>query len=487
MLSIRSRTLTALTLGYLALPVALFLSCWLKPWFGIPSTGLLLAALWWHLRREDDAEVVDLGHWAGMLGLLAALALWVFLSGLGGYYYQSNDHHWRNAIFHDLIDFAWPVRYGQTGSALVYYMAYWLPAALVGKAFGWAAANAALYLWSLLGVALCALLLWRELKARTFAQRALIVAVLGLFSGMDVLGQLLRLYYTGKASWLHLEWWSGYYQYSSNTTQLFWVYNQTIAPWLATVLLLRQRRAGGIALLCGLTLPFAPMPLVGMLPLALAQVLRALRDGNRKTVGAWFRGLLHVETAAALALGLVFALYFSSNASAGGGRSLWFLANQDPLWPAVDMYCVFLLLEVAVPLLALLGDNRREPLYWAVLATLLLCPLIAVGKASDFCMRASIPALMALMVLCLRLLLQPAAGRPRRGIRPAVAALAVFLVLGAATPLTEVRRGLLYVHRAGRLNLTADSIRTLRDKGADYSNFLTFHPEEQPFYRFLGR
>lgn len=489
MLSIRSRTLTALTLGYLALPVALFLSCWLKLWLGIPLTALLLAAVAWHLRRERDEETVELGHWAGMLALLAALALWVFLSGLGGYFYQSNDHHWRNAVFHDLIDFSWPVYYAQTGSALVYYLVYWLPAALVGKALGWAAANAALYLWSLLGVSLCALLLLRELQARSFGERLLIVAILGLFSGMDIIGTILNQYYNGQANWLHLEWWSGYYQFSSNTTQLFWVYNQTIAPWLATILLLRQRRAGGIALLCALTLPFAPMPFVGMLPLALAQMAQAVRSAGRKAAGPWLRGLLNVETATAAALGGVFALYFSSNASAGSGRSLWFWASAQPLWAAVGMYVLFLLLEVAVPLLALLRDNARTPLYWAVAATLALCPLIAVGQASDFCMRASIPALTALMVLSLKLLLDEHRLRQghRHGLRPAAAALAVFLLIGAATPLTEVERGVLAVRRAGRLNLVADRIGTLRDKGTDYSNFLAFNAQDKPFFQYLAR
>ncbi len=483
MLSIRSRTLTALTLGYLALPVALFLCGWLKIWLGIPVAALLALAVVWHVRGEDAGDAVELGRWPAALAMLAALALWVFLSGQGGYFYQSYDHHWRNAIFHDLIDQPWPVRYEQTGAALVYYLVYWLPAAAVGKAFGWAAANAALYLWSLLGVGLCALLLLRELQARTLGERLLIVAALALFSGLDVLGMAMQQMSTGRANWQHLEWWAGYYQFSSNSTQLFWVYNQTVAPWLATVLLLRQRRAGGMALLCALTLPYAPMPFVGLLPLALAQVVRALR-GRARDFWPWLRGALEPQTAAALAIGIVFALYFSSNAAAGSGRSPWFWASAQPLWAAVSMYGFFLLLEVGVPLLVLWHCDHRQPMLRAVAATLALCPLFAVGQASDFCMRASIPALMVLMVLCLRALLD--ARRVRR-FRPAIVALALCLLLGAATPLTEIKRGALAVAQAGRLGLVADDIGTLRDKVDDFDNFLAFNARERPFFRYLAR
>ena len=154
------------------------------------------------------------------------------------------------------------------------------------------------------------------------------------------------------------------------------------------------------------------------------------------------------------------------------------------MWAAVVMYGFFLLLEVGVPLLALWRCDRRQPMLWAVAATLALCPLFAVGQASDFCMRASIPALMALMVLCLRALLD--ARRVRR-FRPAIVALALCLLLGAATPLTEVKRGALAVAQAGRLGLVADDIGTLSDKITDFDNFLTFNAQERPFFRYLAR
>ena len=65
------------------------------------------------------------------LGLLALAAGWCFFAGIGYFYYQSFDYHFRNAVFRDLISYDWPVFYDKADTPLVYYMGFWLvPAAL---------------------------------------------------------------------------------------------------------------------------------------------------------------------------------------------------------------------------------------------------------------------------------------------------------------------------------------------------------------------
>ena len=64
-------------------------------------------------------------------GLLALAAGWCFFAGIGYFYYQSFDYHFRNAVFRDLISYDWPVFYDKADTPLVYYMGFWLvPAAL---------------------------------------------------------------------------------------------------------------------------------------------------------------------------------------------------------------------------------------------------------------------------------------------------------------------------------------------------------------------
>ncbi len=166
--------------------------------------------------------------------LLLLTGLWVFLSGVGGYAFQNWDHHWRNAVLHDLITYNWPVVYSSPEKGpitmLVYYVGYWLPAALAGKIFGWQAANFVLFLWTWLGVFL--VISHLSLKLKTTALKAALLLI--FFSGMDALGVLLfaNEYPTLWPPIQHLEIWSGNLQYSSFTTQLFWVFNQVIPAWL---------------------------------------------------------------------------------------------------------------------------------------------------------------------------------------------------------------------------------------------------------------
>ena len=77
------------------------------------------------------------------------IALLVTQIGAGGFgvgtYDWANKH---NLIFADLVRFSWPVVYHgegtpSSGLMLVYYVGYYLPAALVGKVMGWHAGNIA--------------------------------------------------------------------------------------------------------------------------------------------------------------------------------------------------------------------------------------------------------------------------------------------------------------------------------------------------------
>ncbi len=114
-------------------------------------------------------------------------------------------------------------------------LAYYLPAALVGKVAGVGVADTALLIWTAIGVALFLALAVE--RATTFRAALIIVAVLVLFSGMDLLGTVLRGGF-GLAAHLrpvdHLEWWATRFQYSSHTTQLFWVPNHALPGWIAT-------------------------------------------------------------------------------------------------------------------------------------------------------------------------------------------------------------------------------------------------------------
>ncbi len=120
------------------------------------------------------------------------LFLWFFLSGLGGYTFQNNDYHWRNALLRDLVYCHWPIVQAagttplHTSAALVYYVGHWLPVALIGKVFGLQAAQHALFAWSLLGGILAFYFFFRYLGTVNIGLGLLFI----FFSGLDVVGVL---------------------------------------------------------------------------------------------------------------------------------------------------------------------------------------------------------------------------------------------------------------------------------------------------------
>ncbi len=245
-MKIRSIWLSRLAYLYLLLPFIIFCLGWLRLSIALPTTVLMLWVLWrlWSPKRRPelakgslDFEENDQVQNREILHIILAIlltGLWVFLSGVGGYAFQNWDHHWRNAVLRDLITFDWPVVYSSPERGpikmLVYYVGYWLPAALTGKLLGWKFANLTLFLWTWLGVLLVTLHFGLKLKTSSLKAILLLIA----FSGMDALGALVfaRDYPTLWPPVQHLEIWGGNLQYSSFTTQLFWVFNQAVPAWL---------------------------------------------------------------------------------------------------------------------------------------------------------------------------------------------------------------------------------------------------------------
>lgn len=183
-------------------------------------------------RAEDDFALPS----AAVLAVVLCALAWTFFSGIGGYFYQNEDHYGRNAIFHDLLNHSWPVYFDGTPYALDYYVGFWILPALVGKLLSalmgaswlWPVANAALFVQTVWFLALTLLLLLAVVQVQALCKVCLSLVVFLLFSGMDV----LMARYNPEA-WRHqIEWWAQCYQFSSNTTCLFWVYNQAV-PALA--------------------------------------------------------------------------------------------------------------------------------------------------------------------------------------------------------------------------------------------------------------
>ena len=223
---------------YLSLPLFLFCVLWLKLYIALPILLIFIYIIIRLLRRKGTAanNILELNLPAIILIILAVL-FWCYTSGIGGGFYQSWDQHFKNAAFRDLINFKWPVIYERYNIGLVYYFGIWIVPALMGKLIiflgfsknvAWIFANIFLYLWCTLGLLLSMLLLCSYCKCYKFLKVLMLLAVFMAFSSPDIIGHFIvnGIYFTG-----NIEWWSVDFALRSNTTSIFWAYNQAIPLW----------------------------------------------------------------------------------------------------------------------------------------------------------------------------------------------------------------------------------------------------------------
>ena len=535
----------------LALPSAIFAIGFLRWYVGFPIACLLTVAYVFSLRdmRYEEERTVFLSV-PTLIFILVTVAFWCYLSGLGNLYAQSEDWAARNAIFRDLIRMDWPVVYASKKAALVYYIGYWLPAALLGKgtlaltgrlSVAWTVGNLALLAWSVVCVFLTLLLVLVYLQTASKRQTWLVVLLFVFFSGPDIIGTVYNTLVRGWAFPLHLEWWS-VYQFSSMTTALHWVFNQSVFAWMATVLFLFERRVRNYALIIACLLSASPLPAVGlggyMVGYAFVLLWRARRE---RETGRFWRDVFTVQNLIAVFTLLpLYFLYYKTNLAVNVGqiytvtpprdiRGIFFLLSCAAVltllavllyrhgaksfmrvWGTVITtlllvvgvmifdpttrisYFLFLTLEVFVFLLLIWGDGKSNPIFWLTWGIAMLCPLITVGTAADFCMRASIPVVFILMILCLRYLLSHTSLLRERAWsweKGAYVVLLGVIVLGAVTPTVEFYRGALEFakgYRAYDWIYTFDRIFEGPLASLD-RNFIANGYEETLFYRFLAK
>jgi hypothetical protein len=447
--------LDRMVIAYLTLPVAIFLLGWCEWWAAVPLLACLGFALMPLAAARPVATRLPITPLQLSIAVGAACA-WTLLGGADHVFFANADWHVRDAVLHDLTASPWPVGYGLLEgheTMLRAPLAFYLPAALAGKMAGLAAAHLVMGLWTALGAALFLAEVLSLTRSRA-AVAAAAVAVVVLFSGMDIIGSLLNDGPRFRSAWnmtTHLEWWAGKYQYSSMTTQLFWVPNHALGGWLIVGLLLRHGASDAfdrVLPICVVAAAlWSPLSAVGILPFVLWKICV---DARRGRLGA----LLHPSVwAPALVVGIVIAGYLVLDPSRiSKGVALG--AHGDGIVFDLLQQAQFFLLEAGLIGAAILAVRPSAQLVVA-LGVLALLPLAYLGPGNDLVMRASIPSLAVLAIGACLALLNPTRADPawrRRG------ALCCLLAVGAVTPAAEFARAV--VLPAWPINLEATLIGT---------------------------
>ena len=430
-------------LVYMALPTALFFLFTLKWWLGIPAAALVAAACAVSCRRSDvspalrpvplaaAADSVKVKVWT-LLAISLLVLLWCVMAGQGGFVAQTWDWNSRNATLRDLVMHDWPVTYRGGTLALSYYIGHWVPPALAGRlalaltgsaGTAWSVANAVLLAWTFIGVMTVMALLSAMMGGDRPWKQLLLLALLVFFSQTDRLGdcaialaQRLVGDFCGKTYDSLWGWWT--FQFSSNSELLYWVFNQTVVPWIAILLVAGERSFSRTVFVVALCLLCGPMPAVGIAFFAAVSGLdafaRSAKDAGARGALVAAKDALTFENAvgALVVVPLVYA-YLSTNTRGGTFAPAW--TGHEYFW---KRYVLFVCCETGLYLL--LAWRRRNVWWLAAAAWICICPLVKLGNSNDFCMRASIPAFFVLMVLMAQTV---AHGGPRRRLA-ALAALA---------------------------------------------------------------
>jgi hypothetical protein len=439
----------------------------------------------------------------------------VYFSGIGGYTFQNWDFEARNAIFHDLINHTWPVKYdyrqipdyrsifGDT-AALVYYFPFWLPSALVGKALGWLAANNMLYIWTVLGVTLCFHLVTRYTKIR----KSWVIFVFVFWSGIDILGQAGMLALTNNPPYLsvfnllqgsQIEWWTEpgkLFQYSSHTTQLFWVFNQCLPTWIVSLLVLNHKKCRSIIFTSALVFLYAPLPAIGLAPFVVYKLFEKIPPEPLKA--GYYQVLSRIKEAATIqniiSGGVIFAtalLFFSANVGTRVHGFTWELLPETvSAGKFIYIYLLFCLVEF-VPFVLLVKDSANRTLLTIIFVILLILPLYKYGEYNDFAMRASIPALLILCLLFIQRInlhfLSPDCFE--KGVYSTI--IIIVLLFSSITPLHVILQSRdMIVNSESTFTdnwRTFDKSRGDTEKENMIQNFVTGNPAEKLFFKTIGK
>lgn len=384
------------TFLYVGLPVVIWLLGWLKLPLAVILTAALAAAVgcsWWQTRRffreaPADGEPPTLPLWPWVGAALAAV-VWGIYSGAGGYTFTNPDWSKHFAILRDLTEFSWPVTYqvDERTVPLVYYFAYYLPAAAVGAKLGWSWACFTLMAWTCVGAVIAVSWFVVLVGARPFLAGMYFIFA----NGMDFLADRLVNGGAVPSGVAHIDWWAGwtFLNLPGHYSQMVWAPQHSLAAWAITGLLTVQLSAGRnlshAGLLAGLGSFWSPFSLIGMIPLALFALVRARG-----------RGILYFANLVGLALTLTHAAFLlSQNTHLPQG---WAVNNWREEWPRFAFFVLFEwgLFALFASELRRSNNPRLRGFFWTAVTGLALIPLYELGMYNDWCMRVSIPSLFLL-------------------------------------------------------------------------------------------
>ena len=409
--------LETVALGYLFIPVIIFMLSWINLLIAIPAVAFILLAMYRVLFDKDSAEGsrkirITPSFIIFSVICFALILLLSYFLGIGGFTEQPYDSTKHNFILKDLMDNPWPVRIESAGGNgfLCYYIAGYIIPALVGKiSSSFTAASVFSVIWHAIGIYIAILVLYKSLTGSKGKDKPVyliyIFLVIMIFAPFNAIMQFLCIYIYPDQPIPAIHWISDSINvsFSSSLTSLRYVYPQFVPTLIVVTLMFRMRkRYDKWALIASPLIAFSAFSFIGIVELMLIIfIMDLIKDKNIKSS---LKSIVSPENIAGVISGVLFLLYLAGNimqtkpASARIGLNLVDY-GRFPL--------VLILQELSWGLwiLFLFKTNKKEPLLWAASLCLFIFPFIEVGRFNDLCTRGSMPAMLCLCVLLIKLLI----------------------------------------------------------------------------------
>ena len=383
-------------ISYLSIPVFIFLFSFFSTPFVILSSIALSVFIFYLCSSQLKEEKVFASmsslarYWP--LSFVSLLTACIFTG------YQFDIHDWKNyyAAFNLMIQNPWTPVYELDGQTwfLRYYLAWFMPSALLGKIFGSQFLTATMIVWSAIGLYISMLLAFRSFHKTS----SLLIAplVLLFFSGLDLIGALLTSY--AGLGYLHpywLSWWAGYDLFAmlSFLDTFHHSPHHALAALIPTCLFLFNRRPAvqyGILIIV-LTSMWSTFCAIGLLPI----FTWALYKEGIKT------SLTPQNFLVAPLLAIPIVLYLTQ----GTGHVPLMFVWEDKNFSFYN-FLLFFVLESLLPLVFLyyLLKKDRDII---VILTIFLAVLCAckIGMINNLLYRGAMPAVCVMSIFMLKALL----------------------------------------------------------------------------------
>jgi hypothetical protein len=409
----------------LFLPALIFIVGYVKPLYSSLFCVAVAGSIAYQISRKSKELVALLGtisskpFWKSnyKICLISACSVtfWMLVSGASGVGYQHIDYENHYTILHHLIYDEWPIIFSakelapafqlEADTPLVYYVGHFMPAALVGKCFGWKAANLALFGWTWLELWLMFTLAVQYVIPNHRIAGSTIAVFLGLLmliSGGGFLFIYLQNLLRGvqNESWHGAMIWSLPLLFTPHVRCLLWVPQHALSAWLLLLFTMHQLRLfwgmrwWGVPIVS--TFICTPFAVVGLLPYLLFLLAKSIQHKQ-------FFKLLSFPNIVLGGVVLLFILTFvgSNNFT----FPVLFLVKEWGWSHFLQKDALFLVVELGA-IITTLFFCRKTPFvvsHFSLIAiaflSLTVTTFFQIGVWNDWCARASIPSILLLGVI----------------------------------------------------------------------------------------